>query len=532
MTTKILHNVQTPKLDEKTSFRLAIKEMGTSFNRKQYETWREENNGIASLTVVVKYGSWEAVGEAFGFEALPPYTDEQIQAFFDLAKQELVEPIQAIKYAEWAHKNNAPNVTVLRKLYGSWKKIGKKFGFRTYADLAEESYSREEVQAIMDLAKKEFGLVITQNQYNEWANEKGYPTSYLLKKEYGGTWQVIAETFGFQSNLQKRKTIDESRIVEAIEAVKKEFGPVVSVSDYEYWAKGKDVPCVSVIRRQFGSWPEVGKRFGFQTPTRAKKTYTKEEVRTVISTCVAECGSPLSVVTYTEWAKSQKKSLPTSTYLSNHYGGTWRQVGEAFGFEVPGKQSHTPSDEQIETAVKKAQKELSSPIARNDYEKWAKKNEQPSVYQILKKFNSWDEVAETFGFEVPKKGVQIPDRTQVTTSLKEAKVELGRSMNKAVYNKWAKKNGKPSAQQVLNHFKTWKDVTVYIETEYKGSQTFEKDQITNALKTARKELGWYIKKTAYDKWAKKNEQPSAYQILKRFNSWKDVTDYLRRDLVG
>lgn len=152
------------------------------------------------------------------------------------------------------------------------------------------------------------------------------------------------------------------------------------------------------------------------------------------------------------------------------------------------------------------------------YQQWQKRNNGPTVLELLESHGSWANVLLLAGLEN-----QMPRFTkgEVIRALRRAAKELG-SITSADYRKWAFDRDVPSLTEVVVLFGSWK--VALIEADLLGMMSKDqKCEIIQALLEASEVID-PLTSTAYARWARARQKPSITKVVRRFGSWSKALE--------
>ncbi|MNW32211.1 hypothetical protein D3C74_91500 [compost metagenome] len=169
------------------AMKLAAKEFGEGFNRKEYTEFSKDKNIPSSGQIRVMFGGWNDAREAAGFHDNITwgnrFTDEEL---LEAARQcNTVFPnFTDEEYREWQNKEIHPNIETIRRRFGSINVVKKKIGATEREAKSPPKFANGEWMAyLLSFISDQ----LAYSKYLAWSEKKeGAPSIRALRDNAGG----------------------------------------------------------------------------------------------------------------------------------------------------------------------------------------------------------------------------------------------------------------------------------------------------------------------------------------------------------
>ncbi|WP_114165206.1 homing endonuclease associated repeat-containing protein [Exiguobacterium sp. TNDT2] len=229
------------------------------------------------------------------------------------------------------------------------------------------------------------------------------------------------------------------QIVQALQLAAQEHAELDS-KRYSIWSQNKNVPSLSTVIHQFGSWREALAAAQIQM---SFHYYSDEDILRALNHAAEEL--PLfTSQTYREWSKVTRS--PSLTLISSRFGSWSNALREAKLQTTAAKNN----EERIIQALIAASEELER-LTSQHYAIWAQEHGYPTVATIARKYGSWSYALFVLDIAPPKRKW---DEEDVIEALRVAKHELSH-FSILHYRKWAEGRNVPSTSTINALFGSW-----------------------------------------------------------------------------
>lgn len=191
-----------------------------------YQQWHKVNGGKTVLELLETYGSWANVLRLAGLDhQIPRFTKAEVLRTLRRAAKD-VGSITSADYRRWASDREAPSLTEVVVLFGSWKVA------LIEADLLgmlAKDQKCEIIQALLDASDELHPL--TSTAYAKWARTYQRPSITKVVRRFG-SWSQALEEIG----LSAKKSFTEEEILNALKEADEEL-TALTPWGYEMWQK-------------------------------------------------------------------------------------------------------------------------------------------------------------------------------------------------------------------------------------------------------------------------------------------------------
>lgn len=204
------------------------------------------------------------------------------------------------KYAEEHGYFNVPSLYYYTKEL--WSQIRDRLGFKP----RKHHFTKEECIDAIIRASQEYGIFLTQNQYEDWI--KLNPENPGLGVVHGrfGSWNTAKIEAGLIPNNSPglSKEFTETELLEALKKCATALASdLFTEAEYMAWrANNPDIPHIETVRKKLGGLPEAKRKMGlrsydagFQDPIWSDGQWKKPLLDFLCN--------QVSVSSYREWAK-------------------------------------------------------------------------------------------------------------------------------------------------------------------------------------------------------------------------------------
>ncbi|MGX8238741.1 homing endonuclease associated repeat-containing protein [Exiguobacterium undae] len=188
------------------------------------------------------------------------------------------------------------------------------------------------------------------------------------------------------------------KIIQLIQGLHQLHTTPMKAAHYQKLATYLPYPSLEEIEQRFGSWTKLLEQAGVVKPidlsnrdrltlnrsksSPSRKRWTVEES---ITFYVETCGSRVTIRSYSELRTAHPQMMSANTII-RHYG-TWKQALAHFQLSSNGFYS----DEDCLNALRQAYEKIGPAITSQDYVRFARKQQLPSLTLLIERFTSWRE---------------------------------------------------------------------------------------------------------------------------------------------
>ena len=307
-------------------------------------------------------------------------------------------PLTINSYNQWREQQTSSHASTNQIVMHSDR--GETWGeiCRSYEILTGHTHihNKDAVIEALQSAANAVGEPLSNSAYEEWqrAQNKNYPTSYLIWSNFDETWRELCTEAGVQPCRSKSHTPNDIRT--ALQQAAVELGEPLTLAEYQSWARSQpdDRPSSRTITRHFEDWQTACIESDVEPHRLAQHTpsspYSSDDIITAIQAAAEANSEPLSPDTYEEWRQSHAGYPSKRTCLRRFT--SWKAACEAAEVTAAGTSSPDKyTDEELLAALNRAAAEVDGAITLSEYKTWRGNHHshQPSPATIRQRFGGW-----------------------------------------------------------------------------------------------------------------------------------------------
>jgi len=307
-------------------------------------------------------------------------------------------PLTVNSYKQWREQQTSSHASVNQIVMHSdrgetWGEICSSYGILTSHS---SMYNKQAVIDALQCAANTVGEPLSNSAYDEWqqAQNKNYPTPYLIWSNFDKNWRELCNEAGVQPCRSKSYTPNDIRT--ALQQAAVELGEPLVLADYQSWARNQpdDRPSSKTITRYFEDWQTACIESDVEPHQLAQHTrsspYSSDDIITAIQAAAEAKSEPLSPDAYEAWRQSHADYPSKRTCLRRFT--SWKAACEAAEVTAAGISSPDEyTDEELLAALNRASASVDGTITLSQYKTWRSNQQsiQPSPATIRQRFGGW-----------------------------------------------------------------------------------------------------------------------------------------------
>lgn len=230
-------------------------------------------------------------------------------------------------YDQWrtAHRPDAPPMSTIKRVFGSWTKAMSEAGLSTGVLSFHRELDEKTIRYVLvEAATWWQTTTLSQAQYQEWRAQVNADAPLARRIAQHDGWVKAIENAGLRAatggNTQRW---NDEQLVNAVRDAYLDLNEPLSAAGYERWRRDQTRarPSASVIGNRIG-FVEAKRRAG--VPSRYE--FGRRRVENALAEAKASLGRPPTSAEYAAWAGLQPGVVPSVRTIRYHYYWTKRTM--------------------------------------------------------------------------------------------------------------------------------------------------------------------------------------------------------------
>jgi len=512
---------------------------GHSPTIKQWNKYCKGKKNVPSVvTIIYRFGSWkDALKKA---KLSSPKRKRRKRKF---SNSQIIKALQTYAKTtahsptirQWNEyckgKKDIPSITVIKNHFGSLNAALNEAKLsspkRKKRKKQKRKFSNSKIIKALQTYTNITGHLPTTRQWDEYCKgNKEIPSRPTIINQFG-PWNVVLKEvkLAIIKKIAKRK-YSNLKIIKALQTYAEIYRHSPTIKQWNKYCKGKkDIPSVTTIRNQFGSWYSALNEAKLPLPKRKKRKrkFSNSQIIKALQRYAKTTRHSPTVTQWNEYRKG-KKHVPSTFTIRNQFG-SWNSALKKAELLIRKRRSWETkySNLEIIKALKTYEEIYEHSPTTTQWNKYRKgKKHIPCINTIKNHFGSLN--AALNEANLPLIQARYSD-LEIIEALQTYAKTTRHSPTIKQWNKYCKgKKDIPSVPTIRNQFGSWysalNEAKLPLPKRKRRKRKFSNSQIIKVLQTYAKTTRHSPTTIQWNEYRKgKKHVPSTFTIRNQFGSW-------------